>query len=201
MSDLAEVYSERLPLLREVAMRLEESLHEHFAGTPRIDRIDFRVKSAKSFVEKAMVRKVDPPYRVPLAEIEDQIGGRILVHFDADVADAVKRTAELLIPVEEEYRRATRYNEFDYESFHGIYGLAPQYLPAAWSEHEDMPQTFELQVRTLLQHAYAEPQHDLAYKPEAPLDDEVRRELAWIAASCWGADRAFERAREKLCDE
>jgi ppGpp synthetase/RelA/SpoT-type nucleotidyltranferase len=62
-----------------------------------------------------------------------------------------------------------------------------------------MPETFELQVRTLFQHAYAEPQHNLGYKPgDAQLTDEVRRELAWVAASSWGADQALDRVREQL---
>jgi ppGpp synthetase/RelA/SpoT-type nucleotidyltranferase len=51
------------------------------------------------------------------------------------------------------------------------------------------------------QHAYAEPQHDLAYKPETPPSDEIRRELAWVAASSWGADQALERVRVELGEE
>lgn len=96
------------------------------------------------------------------------------------------------------HRRPDRYNEFDYESFHAVYGIPPQAKPDGWDEREDLPRTFELQIRTLLQHAYAEPQHDLAYKPDTPPTDEIRRELAWVAASTWGADQALERVRDKL---
>jgi putative GTP pyrophosphokinase len=198
VAELSELYAERLPLLEEVARRLEDDLIEHFTGQPRIDRLGFRAKGVDSFVEKAEAPRREHPYGAPLAEIEDQIAGRILVHFTDDVVSAVDHLGRLFTPVEQEHRRPTRYNEFDYESFHGIYILAPQYLPSGWGELEDMPRTFEMQVRTLLQHAYAEPQHDLGYKPETSLDDAVRRELAWIAAGCWGADQAFERVRSKL---
>lgn len=195
MSDLREAYELRRPVLEQVAARLEADLLDHFAGVPHIDRISFRTKGASSFVDKATVRKIDPPYEHPLAEIEDQIAGRVLVFFTGDVADAVGHINELLTPVEYEHKRPTKYNEFDYESVHGVYTLPPQYLPPGWGEYDDMPQTFEMQVRTLLQHAYAEPQHDLGYRSDTPVDDEIKRELAWIAAGCWGGDQALERIR------
>jgi ppGpp synthetase/RelA/SpoT-type nucleotidyltranferase len=195
MPDLREAYELRRPVLKQVAGRLEAELLDHFDGKPHIDRISFRVKGVESLVEKATVRKVDPPYEHPLAEIEDQIAGRVLVLFTEDVADAVEHMDKLLTPVEYEHKRPTQYNEFDYESVHGVYTMPPPYLPPGWEEHDDMPQTFEMQVRTLFQHAYAEPQHDLGYKSDTPIDDEIKRELAWIAAGCWGGDQALERVR------
>jgi ppGpp synthetase/RelA/SpoT-type nucleotidyltranferase len=61
-----------------------------------------------------------------------------------------------------------------------------------------MPTTFELQIRTLCMHAWAEPQHDVGYKSAEELSREDRRELAWIAASIWGADHGFERVLKRL---
>jgi putative GTP pyrophosphokinase len=201
VSDLAETYSARLALLGHAGDWLEADLAEHFHDRRHIDRISVRVKSVESFVEKATVRKIDPPYVAPLAEIEDQIGGRILVFFTSDLEPTLEHLEKLLNPVEQDHKRPTHHNEFDYESVHGIYSLPPQYLAADWDAQEDMPRTFELQVRTLFQHAYAEPQHELGYKPGAPLEDSVRRELAWIAASSWGGDQALERIRTTLGPE
>jgi ppGpp synthetase/RelA/SpoT-type nucleotidyltranferase len=200
VSQITDAYAARIDLLEHVADRLQQDLIEHFRGRPHIDRISVRVKTLDSFVEKATIREMPVPYEVPLAEIEDQVAGRVLVHFLNDLKGTVDHVAKLLNPVEQDHKRPTRYNEFDYESLHGVYALPPQYLPSGWDEQEDMPETFELQVRTLFQHAYAEPQHNLGYKPGAPLTDEVRRELAWIAASSWGADHALERARGQLLD-
>jgi ppGpp synthetase/RelA/SpoT-type nucleotidyltranferase len=55
-----------------------------------------------------------------------------------------------------------------------------------------MPSTFELQIRTLFMHAYAEPQHDFAYKSSAELLRDDRKRLGWIASAAWGADRAYQ---------
>lgn len=193
MPEFVELYEKRLPLLKRVAASLEAELIDHFAGVARVDRIFFRAKGAKSFLEKAEREK--DPYEVPLAEIEDQIAGRIIVLFSADVELAVERLCEIFTSVEKDHHRPTRYNEFDYESHHSVHVLAAHHKPVGWAELEDMPTTFEMQVRTLFQHAYAEPQHDLGYKPDGPIDDEIKRELAWIAAGCWGGDQALERVR------
>lgn len=194
-------YEGRLPLLRGVAANLERELHRQFDGVPHIDRIAFRAKGRDSFLEKVLERHVDPPYDEPLIEVEDQVAGRIIVFFLSDVEPARENAERIFTPVESAQRRPERYNEFDYESFHGVYGIPPQAKPVGWDEHDDLPRTFELQIRTLFQHAYAESQHDLAYKPETPPSDEIRRELAWVAASSWGADQALERVRHHLQDE
>jgi putative GTP pyrophosphokinase len=198
--ELGRRYAERLSLLEELATNLESELRRHFDDESHIDRISFRVKGRTSFVEKALERRVEPAYSEPLIEVEDQVAGRILVFFLSDVEPAREHAERLFAPVEAEERRPARYNEFDYESFHAIYGIPVQFKPVGWDKRDDLPRTFELQIRTLFQHAYAEPQHDLAYKPETPPSDEIRRELAWVAASSWGADQAIERVRTKLAE-
>jgi ppGpp synthetase/RelA/SpoT-type nucleotidyltranferase len=119
--------------------------------------------------------------------------------FFLDDIELAKRAVESIAqPVEIERKQPDRVNEFDYESFHGVYGIPPQYQPAGWDAEADLPGTFELQIRTLFQHAYAEPQHDVAYKPLAALNIDDKRELAWVAASAWGADKALLRVRKRL---
>jgi ppGpp synthetase/RelA/SpoT-type nucleotidyltranferase len=190
---LEATYLERVPLLRQTAEALSEAVAQHLGGLDRIDQIRFRVKDASSFLDKVFERRVEPPYAVPLLEVEDQIAGRINVFFLDDVEVVKTRVASLFGAVEISERRPERVTEFDYEGFHGIYNIPPQCKPAGWESREDLPATFELQVRTLFQHAWAEPQHDIAYKPEVDLLFDERREVAWVAASAWGADHAFNR--------
>jgi len=57
-----------------------------------------------------------------------------------------------------------------------------------------MPMTFELQIRTLFMHAYAEPQHKLEYKGVAELPAEIRKELSWIAGVSVGSGPEHSRA-------
>jgi putative GTP pyrophosphokinase len=56
-----------------------------------------------------------------------------------------------------------------------------------------IPEFFELQLKTLFQHAWSEANHDLGYKPGAtPLNSDAKRRLAFTSAQAWGADRVFD---------
>ena len=56
-----------------------------------------------------------------------------------------------------------------------------------------LPGFFELQIKTLFQHAWAEADHDLGYKPgTVPLTSAQRRKIAFTSAQAWGADHMFD---------
>jgi ppGpp synthetase/RelA/SpoT-type nucleotidyltranferase len=198
MPDLGKQYEDRCPLLEKVASKLEQEVFEALDGLEHIDRISFRVKGRDSFVAKAEDPENDPGYAEPLVEIEDQVAGRVLVHFLGDLPKVHERIARIFNSVEKTERRPERDSEFGYESDHLICIIPPQAKPKGWDKRNDVPNTFELQIRTLFMHAYAEPQHDMQYKSADDLPREVRRELAWIAASAWGADQAYQRVDRLL---
>lgn len=195
---LQEEYGARRPLLEDLARNLRLETEATLEGLPHVDRIAFRVKSPTSFLEKARDPRNEPPYSQPLREIEDQVAGRVIVFFIQDLEPTKERLRATFNPVEVSYRRPERDEEFGYESHHMILVIPPQVKPTTWNDFQDMPATFELQVRTLFMHAWAEPQHDLAYKGATELAKEVRRELSWIAASAWGADQALARVYDGL---
>jgi putative GTP pyrophosphokinase len=200
LTTIGDSYEAREGLLKEVAAKLEGQILLAFANIPHIDRISFRAKSRLSFVRKIEKAECDErSYSSPLTDIEDQIAGRVIVFFDDDVDPAVAKVKEVFaVPLESGQREPAVDAEFGYESYHEIYRIPRWAFPEGWAERGDLPSAFELQVRTLFQHAYAEPQHDVAYKPTTPLTREEKRELAWIAASAWGADQALVRVRKQI---
>lgn len=190
---LEQQYAQREPLLKEMARNLEQETLEILQGLEHVDRISFRVKGRESFLRKALDPENNPPYHEPLVEIEDQVAGRIIVFFLGDIPIVRDKLARTFNTVEWSKRRPARDEEFGYESDHIVSSFPPHVLPNGWHDIEDLPRTFEIQIRTIFMHAYAEPQHDLAYKAAAELPGDTRRELAWIAASAWGSDQAYER--------
>lgn len=192
-------YAERLPLLEVAADSLTREVRDALAGVPHVDRITFRVKEATSFLAKATaVDAGGPRYAEPFREIEDQVAGRVLVFFrrDLDLIEGMLR--KTFRTQEVRVKEPVSAKEFDYESRHQIF-LFPEFLlPDAWTEREDLPIAFEMQVRTLFMHAWAEPQHDLGYKGEGSLPRQAERLLALAAASAWGADHAIEEALEVI---
>jgi putative GTP pyrophosphokinase len=197
MLDLAERYEHRLLPLRHVADTLESRTLEALNGVPHIDRVSYRVKGLNSFLAKVGDLH-ESRYGEPLAEVEDQVGGRVIVYFTADLPIVRRVMLKLFVPVEVSSRRPPRDEEFGYQSEHLILMIPPWAKPRTWGEVVDPPRTFELQLRTVFMHAYAAPQHDIQYKSAKELPPDIRRELAWIAASAWGADAAYSRVRLAL---
>lgn len=193
-ADLVAAYAARQPVLKELADGLESRTRQALDGVPHIDRICFRVKDQESFVKKAM----KPKYANPLVELEDQVAGRVITFFRDDIHVVHKRLTEWFGGVEHEVREPAGSTEFGYESEHYVFVIAEHWKPERWQGLPDMPTTFEFQVRTLFMHAWAEPQHDLGYKPESPTDRATVRELAWVAASAWGADRTLNEIARRL---
>jgi putative GTP pyrophosphokinase len=169
-------YAKRIPLYEKFAAELNRELVEALSTTIHVDRISVRVKTAASFAKKCA------KYAHPFLEIEDQVAARVLVFFLTDIEDS--------------FREPKSNEEFGYESQHIVCIIPPNLKPNGWTAA--YPSTFELQIRTLLMHAWAEPQHDLAYKSPVALDGDTKRRLAWVAASCWGADQEYERIRAKF---
>ena len=180
-------------MLRALAAELEAKTKEALADVPHIDRIGFRVKDHKSFLKKA----VQPKYSNPLEQLEDQVAGRVITFFRDDIPIVRNRLTEWFGDVEHETKEPAGPSEFGYESDHFIFVIAEHWKPEGWQDLAKMPTTFEFQIRTLFMHAWAEPQHDLGYKG-SPLDRQTAKELAWVAASAWGADRTFNEIANRL---
>lgn len=199
-ASLRRAYADRRPLLVELSSQLEVRMQESLKGLPHIDRISFRAKTTDSFMEKALRpgSEQKPAFTDPLREIEDQIAGRVLVFFRDDMDLVTRRLASEMGPVEAARKEPEGIGEFGYESDHSILVIPAHLKPEGWNAEPSMPVTFEMQVRTLFMHAWAEPQHDLGYKQVGPMPRDVRRRLAWIASSAWGADNVINELQREV---
>jgi ppGpp synthetase/RelA/SpoT-type nucleotidyltranferase len=196
MIALDEVYRARYErILVPAARSLEALLHEYFKGVPRVDRIYARAKDPDRFLEKA-ARQVEgkPKYTDPLAEIDDSIAGRVIVLYTSDIEPAVERALQYFRVAEKTVREPDGDSEFGYFGLHLLLPLPAEVVPETF-DVEEAPRLFELQIRTLFQHAWSEANHDLGYKPGTPLSREQKRNMAYAGAQAWGADEVFERLR------
>jgi len=193
-------YESRFPLLKELAERLEQETRIALSDIPRIDRISFRAKAPESFTKKSLSAGADgnKKYMFPLADIEDQVGGRVLVFFRRDIDIVVKQLITTFSRVEQTRKAPASDIAFAYESDHLVFVIPPQVIPPGWDELGFRPTTFEMQVRTLFMHAWAEPEHDIAYKAQVSLTSEERRKIAWAASNAWGGDAIFEQVLDSL---
>lgn len=178
--------------LREAAARLEAELGGQLsaAGVP-VHFIASRVKARDSLARK--LARPDKTYRA-LWDVTDLVGLRVATFFE-DVIDDVARLIEARFPVD--FRHSTdklRFEDagrFGYRSLHYVCALPDA---GALGPHF----RFEIQVRTALQHAWAQVEHDLGYKATAQVPAAIRRRFSRVASLLEVADQEFVAIRREL---
>lgn len=158
-----------------------------------------RTKEEASLLAKAFRR--GKPYSDPYNDIEDKVGLRFVVLVSADIkiveraiTNCPKWTAVLARDYEEE--RRLRPYEFDYQSVHYIVRSKGELPFEGVTIAAGTP--CEIQVRTILQHAYSELTHDTIYKPSVQASPDVKRSAAKSMALMEATDDYFMKVREWL---
>lgn len=193
MSELEKLYRRRLEnVLNPLAVAIEGQLKDYFAQQPRIDRIAARAKTVERFLAKAQKDENGKrKYTEPLRQIQDQVGARVVTFYKSDVALIAEIVRKYYRPIESKDMVPESEWEFGYFGRHFVL-LVPSDLTVAFEDRSQVPQFFELQIKTLFQHAWSEANHDLGYKSELPLDGDAKRRLAFTSAQAWGADWIFD---------
>jgi ppGpp synthetase/RelA/SpoT-type nucleotidyltranferase len=197
-SEVVQTYRQ----LREYYIALAEQLAIRLQGHCRRLNIHAivqgRAKSVASFAEK-VIRK---GYLQPFVDTMDLCGVRVIVSTLNDVerlGKAIVSDPGLHLLKEESGDKRQGLMEsgkFGYLSVHYVVALdlgefpLPELRARLGSEVRA-----ELQLRTVLQHAWADISHDLAYKNHLNLPPELRREFDTLAAILEDADRQFDRVR------
>jgi ppGpp synthetase/RelA/SpoT-type nucleotidyltranferase len=155
--------------------------------------IDSRIKTLDSFIEK-VDRK---GYLNPFYQMEDFCGFRIICYYQSDmikISCLINEEFEVLESFNKE--DSMKENEFGYRSYHIIAkipkGRSPLIIEDSFSEYK-----FEIQIRTVLMHAWAEIQHKLAYKNEDQIAPSMRKEFAFLSAKLEESDYQFERLKNE----
>ena len=156
--------------------------------------VEHRVKEEKSLAGK-LERKGDG-YNT-LADITDILGCRVIC-FLSDEIDKIGQKVEETFVVDWENssdkRALIQEDAFGYLSLHYICSL-----PSGdkWPE-EICGKKFEIQIRTILQHAWSAIHHDIGYKSDFGVPREIRRQFARLAGLLELADDEFVRARDNM---
>ncbi|HYG36806.1 MAG TPA: RelA/SpoT domain-containing protein [Clostridia bacterium] len=160
-----------------------------------------RVKETDSFLEKALIRK---PKSDPLSEITDQVGVRFVVLLleDIDRIGRIVETGPWDAQKDRDFQeeRLEKPDYFAYQSDHYVIRTRSAFEFRGVNIPSRMP--CEIQIRTILQHAYAEMAHSSSYKPPVKLPEEdqkhVNRSLAKGSALIETTDDVFREIKDKL---
>jgi len=188
-------YRENLGKYREicdyVASFLKKKVQEKQIMTFAVEQ---RVKSEESLIGK-LQRKGDKYNNI--SDITDICGMRVVCYFSDDVdkvAEIIKECFEIDYKNSVDKRKLLDPSSFGYLSLHFI---------CMMTEEKGFPKEycgvkFELQVRSILQHAWSAIDHDLSYKAKIGIPNSIVREFARVAGLLEIADEKFIEIRDGI---
>lgn len=163
--------------------------------------VQSRAKTVSSFAEKA-ARKCDK-YPDAVNQFTDLCGARVIVQ-TVEQVKAVQLFIEANFTILEKDDKGLLLSTdtFGYRDMHYIVQLPPE-RDAAFHISADQRQAIgghkaEIQVRTWLQHAWADTLHDRMYKTRLTLSSDVVRTGALLAALMEEGDHTFDRLADDL---
>jgi putative GTP pyrophosphokinase len=155
-----------------------------------------RIKDFDSYYSKKLrlLKKAWSDKSGPLP-VNDIIAVRVVCPFLGDLA-IVERILARHFSIEEIERKGSErsFREFGYESIHVLIRIPDQFMTLCKHLERNV---IEIQLRTILQEAWAEVEHELVYKAEfTPFDEPMRRKLAALNANLTLSDIIFQEILE-----
>lgn len=163
-----------------------------------------RAKSVSSFAAKAArTHEGRRVFLKPLEDITDQIGIRVITYVHSDVQAVVDLLGDQVIVHDDRDmgRETADEGRFGYASRHLLVSLDP--ARGTSPAYDLLPaRRAQVQIRTVLQHAWAEYEHDIRYKGTIPPEhvSEFDRRFTLAAGLLELADREFSAIRDRLRD-
>ncbi len=197
--ELSERYSKRFYMQSAFTDRLG-SLIEKLSLTENIEisQIEKRTKTVESFIEKAS--RPGKRYMNPLTEITDLSGVRVILYYKQDLdrmANIIEREFRIDPDRSLDKSQLLDPDRFGYTSLHYVISLkSPRESLPEWKEYVDF--VAEIQVRTVLQNAWAAIDHKLRYKTRHEIPKNLVRQLFRLSALMELADKEFSEVKDGI---
>ncbi len=200
---IQEIYESYTDYFYEIMSKVVERLQQNIKLSAQ-PTYKSRVKSFNSYFKKVLRLKPEQMEESKsLIYLTDMMGIRMICAFLEDINIGLEQIKNLFEIKEVEIKGAEKkFSEFGYESIHVLVKIPEEFKPPLTGKYEGLEPisdeiVCEIQIRTILQDAWAEVEHELIYKIEFnPFDIPLRRKLASINASLTLADITFQEIRD-----
>lgn len=159
-----------------------------------IETIKYRIKDPSSIIQKLDRKGIEFSFKAIVENIRDVAGIRVTCPFIADVyaiADMLCSQEDITLIETKDYIEHPKPN--GYRSLHLVVKI-----PVYFSEFRQEV-IVELQIRTVGMDSWASLEHQLCYKKEYNITDEIVAELKRCADVIADNDRRMQRIASKLC--
>lgn len=185
------IYNKNLDKFEKLIQKIHLDLKKILSENSINFSIKYRVKSFDSYYEK-LVRLINNNEHKQLTDI---FALRIICPFLEDV-DIVSEIISSNFDIIEKEQKGADYTfkEFGYESIHFLIPL-PEF--EKFTKMPNSTMVYEIQLRTILQDAWAEVEHELIYKFNlSKYNSSIKRKMASLNASLTLSDIIFQEIRE-----
>jgi putative GTP pyrophosphokinase len=192
-TELKTQYQRHHEGFRRTLERFEAHLRQTLGTLPLSPTIKTRVKSFDSLYGKLVTRSRTTASDA--VSIPDLFGVRVVCPFLEDLS-RVETVLQKAMDVREIERKGAEFSssEFGYESTHLLVTIPEQ---SRIEGEVGADPVCEIQLRTILQDAWAEVEHELVYKADnAPFEEQLKRKLAALNANLTLADIIFQEIRD-----
>lgn len=164
-----------------------------------VHAVSSRRKGRDSFIKK--INKPGKAY-AEISEVTDLVGIRITTYFESEV-DKIKAIVEQELEIDidnsVDKRKLHDPDRFGYMSLHYVVKLKANRLKLPeYSNFKGMKA--EIQIRSILQHTWAEIEHDLGYKSKYSVPKNLKRRFSQLSSLLELADREFLEIRNGISD-
>ena len=186
---ILQEYKDKHPQFEEAESKVISLLKHTFkdAGL-HVASVESRIKTERSLAGK--LERKGQKYK-SLADITDVLGIRVITYYIDDVdkiATAIERMFEVDWENSIDKRKIHTIDSFGYVSLHYVCST------------EGFPYRFEVQMRTVLQHAWANLDHDTGYKSGVEIPKRYLRSMSRLAGMLELIDEEFSKIRSELTD-
>jgi len=190
---IIETYETQKPLYKKLSKEVKYVLEQEIENREiKISNSTYRVKTSESLTEK-IKRKF---YKNPLEEITDLTGVRIVCYYESDIHYIIEIIKKSFIVHEHiDSIKNLGVNKMGYHGSHFVISFGSRYSGARYDGIINLK--CEIQVRTVLQDAWALISHHLVYKEESLIPARVKRDLNNVASLLEIAQGIFDSVREK----
>lgn len=182
MADWIQWYQLEKPLYEKFTVKIHSLLDDLLKNEDIKAVIESRAKEIDKFAEK--ISRPGKCYKNPPSEITDLAGIRVILRTTDDVERVSKIISdEFTIDDKNSVNKIDQLDpdQFGYLSRHYIVKIKdPRSVLLEWKRFDKL--WAEIQVRTILQHAWATVEHSMDYKSEYDIPKQLRRRLFRLSA-------------------
>lgn len=185
IKQISELWKNEEPEFKKLGEKVVDFLKKGLSKQELLPEITYRTKELLSIIKKIKKKQREKEYSYN--DLRDRLGIRIICPFltDLDIVDSFLKENFEVIKIERK-KDSIDFNKLDYQSNH--YDVSVKRTKIDFDEHF----IFEIQVRTLNQHAWSNSAHTLFYKQEIDMPDEMKRKIYRLLSLYEIADEEFE---------